>query len=56
VFPVKPPWFVAKIYPLLGFDPLIEYEPDPATSMPIYDVNTVYFLEILPWDSFPYST
>jgi hypothetical protein len=56
VFPVKPPWFVAKIYPLLGFDPLLEYELDQATSMPTYNAHIACSLEILPWDLCPYST
>ena len=52
----SPPGLLAKIYPLLGFDPLLEYELDQVTSMPTYDVNIVCSLEILPWDLFPYST
>jgi len=27
VFPFKPPWFCAKIYPFIGFDPPLESKP-----------------------------
>jgi hypothetical protein len=46
VFPAKPPWFVAKIYPLFGFDSPIEYEPLPAISMPTGHTNMTCSLEI----------
>jgi hypothetical protein len=38
VFPAKPPRFVAGIYPLLGFDPLIEF----CTKISYLNANTAY--------------
>jgi hypothetical protein len=36
---------LAKIYPLLGFEPLIEYAPETPTSIPTYYVHITRSLE-----------
>jgi len=33
VFPFKPPWFYAKIYPFIGFDPPLESKPKSAITI-----------------------
>jgi len=37
VFPAKPPWFSAKIYPLLSFELPLEF--DPRSAIPISTSN-----------------
>lgn len=46
VFPVKPPWFIAKIYPFVGFDPSLEFCPKSTIPITTTYVHLRYSLEI----------
>jgi hypothetical protein len=45
VFTAKPPWFVTKIYPFLGFDPLLEFPPKSTIPIGTYNVHIACFPE-----------
>jgi len=46
VFPIKPPWFITKIYPFVGFDPSLESSPKLTIPITITYVHLGYSLEI----------